>query len=257
MIFTLAFLVAQQVMYFMYRKEGRASQEVDSLTIYMVVATIVGARLGHVLFYDPLHYIQNPLEIIMIWEGGLASHGGVIGVLITLFLFARKAQVKYLWILDRISIVAALVFCFIRIGNLMNSEIIGTPTDMPWGFIFTSMDNIPRHPAQIYEAIQYFLSFILLFWIWRKRKDTMKDGFIFSLALIIMFTCRFTDEFFKISQVDFEKGMVLNMGQILSLPFIFVGIVLLILTRGKRPAIPPTVVPPEDTSNVNEEMTNQ
>jgi prolipoprotein diacylglyceryl transferase len=118
-------------MYFIYKKDGRPTTEVDTLTVYMLVATIVGARLGHVLFYDPIHYFQNPHKIFMIWEGGLASHGGVLGLLIASYLFARKTNVSYLWILDRIAIVAALPFCMIRLGNLMNSEMIGIPTDLP------------------------------------------------------------------------------------------------------------------------------
>ncbi|MBX2967567.1 MAG: prolipoprotein diacylglyceryl transferase [Cyclobacteriaceae bacterium] len=234
LLFALSFLIGQQIMYFIYKKEGRPVKEVDTLTIYMIVATIVGARLGHVFFYDPVHYFQNPHKTIMVWEGGLASHGGVIGVLIALFLFARKVNVSYLWALDKISIVAAFIFCMIRLGNLMNSEMIGIPTNQPWGFIFTSKDNIPRHPAQLYEAIHYFISFVILFWIWLRQKNRIKDGFLFSLALIIMFSFRFVDEFFKINQEQFEDGMILNMGQILSLPFILIGIVLLILTAGKK-----------------------
>ncbi len=234
LFFALAFLISQQIMYFIYKKEGRPITEIDTLTIYMVVATIVGARLGHVLFYDPIYYFQNPHKIIMTWEGGLASHGGVIGILIAIYLFARKTNVSYLWALDRISIVAALTFCMIRLGNLMNSEMIGIPTNLPWGFIFTSKDNIPRHPAQLYEAIHYFISFIVLFWVWSRQKDRMKNGFLFSLALIIMFSLRFVDEFFKINQEQFEDGMILNMGQILSIPFILTGVVILILNIGKK-----------------------
>ena len=237
LFFALAFLISQQIMYFIYKKEGRPKKDIDTLTIYMVVATVVGARLGHVLFYDPVHYFQNPHKIIMIWEGGLASHGGVIGVLIGIYLFARNTNVSYLWALDRVSIVAALTFSMIRLGNLMNSEIIGTPTNAPWGFIFTSMDNIPRHPAQLYEAIHYFISFILLFWLWSVQRNRMKNGFLFSWALIIMFSLRFVDEFFKINQEQFEDGMILNMGQILSIPFILTGIILLILNSKKRETI--------------------
>lgn len=236
LFFALAFLVSQQIMYFIYKSEGRPVAEVDKLTIYMVVATIAGARLGHVLFYEPLHYFQNPHKIFMVWEGGLASHGGVIGVLIALFLFARKTNVSYLWALDRISIVAALSFCMIRLGNLMNSEMIGIPTDLPWGFIFTSVDDIPRHPAQLYEAIHYFISFMVFFWIWFRKKDGMRNGFLFSLALIVMFGFRFVDEFFKINQEQFEDGLILNMGQLLSLPFIFTGIVILVFTTRKKRA---------------------
>lgn len=234
LIFALAFFTSQQIMYSIYKRERRSTKEVDTLAIYMVVATIGGARLGHVLFYDPLHYFQNSHEIFMIWEGGLASHGGVIGVLIAMYLFARKTKVSYLWALDRISIVAALCFCMIRLGNLMNSEMIGTPTNLPWGFIFTSKDSIPRHPAQLYEAIHYLISFIVLFWVWLRQKDRMKNGFLFSLALIIMFSFRLIDEFFKINQEQFEDGMILNMGQVLSIPFILSGIVILILITGKK-----------------------
>jgi phosphatidylglycerol---prolipoprotein diacylglyceryl transferase len=234
LFFALAFLISQQIMYLIYKKEGRPISEIDTLTIYMVFATIVGARLGHVLFYDPIHYFQNPHKIFMIWEGGLASHGGVIGVLIAIYLFARKTHVNYWWALDRISIVASLTFCLIRLGNLMNSEMIGTPTNLPWAFIFTMKDNIPRHPAQLYEAIHYFIWFIVLFALWYRLKDSMRNGLLFGWSLIILFSFRFVDEFFKIDQVEFEQGMILNMGQLLSIPFILTGIVILMSNLGKK-----------------------
>jgi prolipoprotein diacylglyceryl transferase len=226
--------MSAQIMNFIYKKEGRSTGEIDTLTMYMVVATIVGARLGHVLFYDPVYYFQNPQDIIKIWEGGLASHGGVIGILIAIYIFARQTKVSYLWALDRISIVASLTFCMIRLGNLMNSEILGIPTDLPWGFIFTSYDTIPRHPAQLYEAIHYFIWFVVLFWFWYKKRDTMKNGFLFSWSLIVLFSLRFVDEFFKMNQEQFEDGMILNMGQLLSIPFILIGVVLLVLVVGKK-----------------------
>jgi phosphatidylglycerol:prolipoprotein diacylglycerol transferase len=228
LFFALAFMISQRIMYFIYKKEGRPIKEIDTLTIYLIVATIAGARLGHVLFYNPIYYFQHPHKIIMTWEGGLASHGGVVGILIAIYLFARKTHVSYLWALDRISIVASLTFSMIRLGNLMNSEMIGKPTDLPWAFIFTSHDNTPRHPAQLYEAIHYFIWFIILFWIWHRQKDSMKNGFLFSWSLIVLFSLRFIDEFFKMNQEQFEDGMILNMGQILSIPFILTGIVLLI-----------------------------
>lgn len=239
LLFAGAFLISQQIMYFIYKKEGRSVSEIDTLTIYTVVATIVGARLGHVLFYDPIHYFQNPHKIFMIWEGGLASHGGVIGILIAMYLFARKINVNYLWALDRISIVCSLTFCMIRIGNLMNSEMIGTPSDLPWAFIFTSKDYIPRHPAQLYEAIHYFIWFIVLFGAWYTLKDKMKNGFLFGWSLIILFSLRFIDEFFKIDQVDFENGMLLNMGQLLSIPFMLTGVVILIFSKSKKEEVTP------------------
>lgn len=234
LFFASAFLISQQIMYFIYKKEGRPVSEIDTLTIYMVVATVIGARLGHVLFYDPIHYFQNPHKIIMVWEGGLASHGGVIGILIAIYLFSRKTRVSYLWALDRISIVASLTFCMIRLGNLMNSEMIGVPTNLPWGFIFTSTDAIPRHPSQLYEAIHYFIWFVILFFAWNNQRNKMKNGFLFSWSLIVLFSLRFIDEFFKINQEPFEAGMILNMGQLLSIPFLLTGIVILISTVGEK-----------------------
>lgn len=228
LLFAFAFLISQQIMYFIYKRDGRPATEVDTLTVYAVVATIVGARLGHVLFYDPIHYFQNPIKILMVWEGGLASHGGVIGILIAIYLFARKTNANYLWVLDRVSIVASLTFCIIRLGNLMNSEMIGTPTNLPWAFIFTRTDDVPRHPAQLYEAIHYFIWFIVLFLVWYRLKDRMKIGLLFSWSLIMLFSLRFVDEFFKLDQVDFEGSMILNMGQLLSIPFILTGVLLLI-----------------------------
>jgi phosphatidylglycerol---prolipoprotein diacylglyceryl transferase len=226
----LGFLLSQQVMYYIYRREGRPSQEVDTLTIYMLVAAMIGGRLGHVLFYDPIEYFKEPLRILAIWEGGLASHGGAIAILIALYFFARKTKVKYLWIVDRLVIVSALTGSLIRLGNLMNSEMVGIPTTMPWGFIFTSIDNVPRHPAQLYEAIYCLFLFILLFTLWHKYQTTMKNGFLFGWFLVILFALRFIDEFFKINQVAFENNMVLNMGQILSIPFVIIGIIILLRT---------------------------
>ena len=244
LFFAFAFLISQQIMYFIYKKEERPVKEIDTLTVYLVVATIVGARLGHVLFYDPIHYFQNPHQIFMIWEGGLASHGGVIGVLLGSYLFARKTNVSYLWALDRITIVAALTFSMIRLGNLMNSEMIGVPTNLPWAFIFTSRDGIPRHPAQLYEAIFYFTSFVILFSLWFKLRHRMKNGFLIGWSLIILFALRFIAEFFKMNQVEFENELILNMGQLLSIPFMLAGVAILIsiIGKGRESFSPDTIV---------------
>ena len=237
LLFAFGFLLSQRVMYFIYKKEGRALTEVDTLTMYIVIATVAGARLGHVLFYDPVYYFEHPLKIAATWEGGLASHGGAIGILVALYLFSRKTKVAYLWILDRMVIVAALTGCMIRLGNLMNSEMIGLPTSLPWGFVFTRMDNIPRHPAQLYEALYCFFLFIVLFWIWYKYGDRLKNGFLFSWFLIILFSLRFIDEFFKINQEPWEDRLILNMGQILSIPFVLTGIVILLLNIRKSATV--------------------
>jgi len=228
------FLLSQQVMYFIYKKEGRSAKEVDDLTVYMLVATVVGARLGHVLFYDPVYYFSNPLRILAIWEGGLASHGATIGILTGLYLFARKTKVRYLWIVDRLVIVSALTGAFIRLGNLMNSEMIGIPTTMPWGFIFTRIDDLPRHPAQLYEALCCFAIFFTFFAIWYKQKNQTQDGFLFGLFLIVLFSLRFVDEFFKINQEEFEDNMILNMGQLLSIPFVLIGVGILIYSYRQK-----------------------
>ncbi len=224
-------------MTFIYKKEDRPDYEMETMSLYIIAGTIIGARLGHILFYEPLHYWQNPLKIIAIWEGGLASHGGTIGILIAAYLFARKTNVSYLWILDRLCIVAALTGCFIRVGNLMNSEMSGLPTSLPWGFIFTRIDEIPRHPAQLYEAIQYFFIFLISYATWMRFRDRIKDGFLLGWFLITLFGLRFVDESFKINQVEFEDSLILNMGQILSIPFILTGIAILILIARKKKAV--------------------
>jgi len=231
----LAFLVSQQVMYYIYKRDGRPREEVDTLTIYMVVAAIGGARLGHVLFYEPADFFSQPLKIFAVWEGGLASHGGAIGILIALYFFARKTKVKYLWIVDRLVIVSALCGFLIRLGNLMNSEMIGLPTSLPWAFVFTRVDNIPRHPAQLYEAIYCLILFGFLFWLFYKKGKALNNGILTGLFLIILFSLRFIDEFLKVNQEAFEDGLLLNMGQILSIPFVICGIVILIRSMRNPP----------------------
>ena len=233
LLFALSFLVGQQVMHFIYKREGRPAGEVETLTIYVALATVIGARLGHVLFYDPVYFFHNPSKIIATWEGGLASHGAGIGLFIALYLFARKTNVPYLWILDRMTIIVASTGCLIRLGNLMNSEMVGIPTTMPWGFVFVLVDDVPRHPAQLYESICCFFLFIGLFSAWYKFKDRMANGFLFGWFLTILFSFRFIDEFFKINQEPFEDGMILNMGQLLSIPFILTGIIILFLSKKK------------------------
>jgi prolipoprotein diacylglyceryl transferase len=214
----------------------------DELLIYIAVGTVVGARLGHCFFYEPRYFLQNPLEILKIWKGGLASHGAAIGILLALLFYVLKYKVSFLYLIDRIVIVVALGGAFIRTGNLFNSEIYGDPTDLPWGFMFVRdklydsvtgelLPVVPRHPTQIYEALSYLLIFAVLFIFYRKRYKKVRDGFIFGVFMIMLFTARFLIEFVKNDQVPFEAGMQLNMGQWLSLPFIFAGFVVIVLTR--------------------------
>lgn len=322
LLFALGFIISQQVMFYIFKKEGKKDKQVEILTLYMVLATIIGARLGHVLFYEPARYLSNPIDIFKVWEGGLASHGGAAGILIALYLFARKYKdISYLWILDRIVIVVAITGALIRTGNFVNSEIIGEPTDKAYGVVFgrevelrlnyltsaiedveverakkaelmdgiaeksfkhpvklvvayndknpledvknftenqllnklqdasirqhvefsgetefeynqkggviyasTYGEGVPRHAAQLYEAISCVFIFLLLFYLWNKNRSGLADGRLFGIFLIACFGLRFLYEFIKENQVAFEDGLTLNMGQWLSIPLVLAGV---------------------------------
>lgn len=229
LLFALAFVFGFIILTRVYKLEKKPQTDLEQLSIYVILGTVIGARLGHCLFYDPAYYLSNPFEMLKVWEGGLASHGAAIGILTALYLFAKKKKDQgMLWTLDRVVIVVALGGALIRLGNLFNSEIIGMQTDVPWAFIFTSVDDIPRHPAQLYESIAYFISFGILYFIYLKKRETLKTGFLFGLFLIFIFGFRFFVEFIKEDQSAFEAGMILNMGQILSIPFVLMGFYYLI-----------------------------
>jgi len=330
-LFALGFIFSQQIFFWIFKKEGRPEKDVERITTYMVVATIIGARLGHCLFYNPAHYLSNPIEILKVWEGGLASHGGALGILIAIYLFCRKYNYRYLWVLDRLVIVVALTGAMIRTGNLFNSEMEGTVTNSNTGIVYAratydvlwydedkiadvsivkggQMESytpgiVPitariefdrgeefdivqknfvenqlksrlntytevrqhvdfgdgalrytfykengrdvvdiyglgkvRHAAQLYEAAYCLLLMLLLFWLWYKKRETLPRGFNFAMFMIILWAARFVDEFFKMPQETFEENMVLNMGQILSIPLTIAGFVILILAyrSGKK-----------------------
>lgn len=320
LFFAMSFFFGYVILARIFKKEGHKIELLDKLTIYMVVSTIVGARLGHCLFYQPDYYMKNLVEILYIWEGGLASHGAAIGILLGLFLFYKKVKkVTYLWVLDRVVIVAALSGMFIRGGNLTNSEIFGKPADVSHAFIYQRVDQnfpdfyakwekknvkliwravnnhsgyykierklddsdwenigevevnstniknefyefvdsnlnankawyklrannyqlgaigfVPRYPTQIYEALSYLLIFIMLLGLYYKKYGNMFDGFLLSIFLISIFGVRFILEFFKEVQVPFENALTLNMGQLLSIPFVIIGV--LIYFRGRKRA---------------------
>jgi phosphatidylglycerol---prolipoprotein diacylglyceryl transferase len=234
LLFASAFFFGYLIFLRIFKKEGISVELLDKLTMYTAIGTIVGARLGHTLFYEPGYYLSNPVEILKIWQGGLASHGAAIGILIALYYYSQKIRRPYLWIMDRIVIVVALGGFFIRMGNLMNSEIYGVQTSLPWGFIFVRAgETVARHPTQIYEGLSYLAIFFLLNTLYWRNDGKPRQGYLFSVFLILLFTVRFLIEFIKEAQVDFEAGMTLNMGQWLSLPFIIAGIVLLFLTFKK------------------------
>lgn len=246
----LAFIGSHFVMNRIYRTEGRTEKELDTLTLYIVLATIIGARLGHCLFYGPLFdvvnpvtgtvvqegYLSHPLNLLKVYEGGLASHGGAIGILLGMWLYCRKTKESWLWIFDRLVVVVPFAGMCIRLGNLMNSEIVGKPTDMPWGFkFFQNQEDVinynahlipipARHPAQLYEAIFCLFLFVLFYWLWKKKRQDFGPGFMFGLLCVLLFIERFADEFLKENQEDFESRLPINMGQILSIPFILIGL---------------------------------
>ena len=224
-LWALSFYLGYLIFERFVKKEGLPEGFLDSLTVYMVVGTVLGARLGHCLFYEPDYYLSHPLDILKIWQGGLASHGAAIGIILALYFFSRKQKVSMLYVLDRIVITVALSGFLIRLGNLMNSEIYGTETNLPWGFIFErNKELFPKHPTQLYEAFVYLLIFFVLYLIYAKSHSKPRKGLIFGIFLTAVFGARFLIEFIKEPQVDFEKTMSLNMGQLLSIPFVVAGI---------------------------------
>ncbi len=244
MLFLLGFIFSYYILSKVFKKEGLSIELLDKLTFYVVISTIIGARFGHCIFYEPEVYLKNPLKIFLPFTGkigvdfqftgyqGLASHGGTLGILVGIFLYSRKFKRPYFWVLDRLGVVTGLAACLIRVGNLFNSEIVGLPTDLPWGVKFmrlvppgTPVDQVQAlHPAQIYEAICYLISFVILINVYYKKYPNIKPGYIIGLFFIFIFTSRFFIEFVKENQVGFESGMVLNMGQILSIPFVIAGL---------------------------------
>jgi prolipoprotein diacylglyceryl transferase len=225
LLFMISFLTGIYIMRWMFKLENRNQDDVDQLLIYMLFGTVIGARLGHCLFYDPIYYLSDPILILKVWQGGLASHGAAIGILISLYMYKKKHKDQpYLWIMDRVVVSVALAAFFIRVGNLFNSEIIGKPTHADWGVIFDRIDAIPRHPSQLYEAFAYLVVFLILINIYKKYKANLPEGLIFGIFLIGIFGFRIIVEFYKENQSAFEAGMMLDMGQILSIPLVLAGI---------------------------------
>ncbi|MBE0649841.1 MAG: prolipoprotein diacylglyceryl transferase [Bacteroidales bacterium] len=234
--FVLGYIILQKI----FKREGIEQKLTDDLFTYMFIFTILGARLGQVLFYEPHYYFTHPIEILKIWHGGLASHGAAVGILLGLYLFARRYKRPYIWVLDRIAIVVPLAGFFIRMGNLMNSEIFGYPTHLPWGFIFVrAMEpNLrvgPHQPTQIYEGLAYLLIFFFIFNYYKKHRTHLKPGKLFGFFSLLIFLARFLIEFLKEPQEIWEQHMLLDMGQLLSIPLIILGIALIIWSSKQAP----------------------
>lgn len=236
LMFAIGFLVGYEIVARMFRREGAPEKWLGSLLIWIMAGTIIGARLGHCLFYEWDFYSAHPEKIIRVWEGGLASHGGAIGITITVLLFSLiTTRRSPLWTFDRIVVPTALVGGLIRLGNLFNSEIFGGPTDLPWGMMFVNskewiMNYYGQacHPTQIYEALCYFTLFGILMWMYWKRNSQERPGLIFGVFFVGTFLSRFFIEFIKNDQVGFEENMVINMGQCLSIPFVIIGLILIV-----------------------------
>jgi len=247
LMFLAAFYFSYKILSKIYTKENVPLILLNKLFLYVFVGTVAGARLGHCLFYEFDYYRHHLLEIILPFRitakgqfeltgyQGLASHGGAIGILIAVWLYCKKYKFSFLWVLDRLVIVVAIAGMFIRIGNFFNSEIIGKQTNLPWAVVFERVDLIPRHPAQLYEAFCYLLIFFTVWIIYNKRWRQLKKGFLFGLFLVILFSVRFMIEFVKENQERFENRLLINMGQILSIPFILTGLYFIF----KKPTVKP------------------
>lgn len=247
LLFGLGIVLCYLILKRIYKKENLNKKAHEDLFFYGFIGILVGARLGHCLFYDFTYYSQHIIEIFLpIQKGidgayhfsgyaGLASHGGIIGLIMMLLIYSKKFSIKLLKILDIIAIVAPLGGAFIRLANLMNSEMIGVPTTKAWAFIFERIDHVPRHPAQLYESISYFIIFIIMFSIYKINFKKVGKGFYLGLSMLLVFVMRFLIEYIKINQVDFENGMFFNMGQMLSIPFILIGIFFIVRILSTEP----------------------
>lgn len=242
LLFVSGFILGFFIFQWFFKREKLDPRLLDSLLVTLIVGTIVGARLGHCLFYQPDYYLgswEGFLEIFMPWEGGLASHGGTIALFIAMWWFAHKYGKRhgfdFVWLVDHLSIAVCFAATFIRLGNLFNSEIYGGVTNLPWGFVFVrNGETEPHHPTQLYEALSYLILGLVLLAIYKYRSEKTWRGTFIGLFLIGCFGSRFLIEFIKNDQVDFEAGMALNMGQILSIPFVLLGIGFLVYAYKKK-----------------------
>lgn len=239
LMFATGLALAYFVVKYLYKDQKISEKLFDPLFFYCFFGILIGARLGHCLFYEPDYFLAHPLEMIlpvkftpegMKFTGyqGLASHGGTIGLMIALWLYVRKTKLNFIRVLDNIAIATPIAACFIRLGNLMNSEIIGKVTDTPWAFIFVKEDMMPRHPAQLYEAIAYLVIFLGGIYLYKRYKQKLHPGFFFGYCLTAIFIFRILVEFLKEPQVGFEENMMFDMGQWLSVPFVILGIACMI-----------------------------
>jgi len=257
-LFVSGFILGWFIFSWFFTREKVDKKLLDPLLYTLLICTIVGARLGHCLFYQPDYYLgswKGFLEIFMPWKGGLASHGGTIALILGMWWFAhhygKKNDFDFVWLLDHLAIAVAFAAFFIRLGNLFNSEIYGVETSLPWGFVFEIRgETVPKHPTQLYEGFTYLLLGLVLIGLYKWRLDKMYRGEFIGIFLVVCFGSRFLIEFIKEPQVDFEKVMTLNMGQLLSIPFVLLGVFFLVWAFTKK--IPARAVHPEPVKNKKE-----
>lgn len=231
LLFAVGILAAYRAGIASFERAGGSRDEASRLLTYVVAGTIIGARLGHCLLYEPGYYLRHPLEILAVWRGGLASHGGAVGIALAVALFARRTGRPIFWLLDRVAVAAPIAAACIRVGNFFNSEIVGRPSSVPWAVVFARVDPLPRHPAMLYEAAAYLVIFAVMWWLDQRPGQRERPGALLGLVLSLIFGFRFFVEFLKEPQEGFERALPLDLGQLLSLPAVFIGWWLLITAR--------------------------
>ena len=227
-LFVLSFFIGLEIMKWVYRREGKDPAVLDNFLLYVIVGAVVGARLMHCFAYEPEYYLSHPMEILYVWKGGLASHGGMLGVIVALYFFARRYKESVLWILSRATLAGMVTAAFVRIGNFFNSEILGLPTDKPWAIIFSRIDNLPRHPVQLYEAAAYFVILGILLWLYRRSTFSFATKILPGVFLLLLFGASFFLEYTKTEQADYSTALPFTVGQMLSMPFVLLGILWII-----------------------------
>jgi prolipoprotein diacylglyceryl transferase len=227
-LFVGSFFLGIMILQNIYEREGRESKDLDNFLLYIIIGTVIGARLMHCVAYEPSFYFSHPLEILKVWKGGLASHGGMLGVIIALYVYTQKYKVPFFWLLARLSIAGALTAAFVRFGNFFNSEILGLPTTVPWGIIFARIDMTPRHPVQLYEAFAYLVLVLILWTVYKKSSATFATRILPAIFFLFMFTVRFLLEYSKTRQAHYSTELAFSTGQLLSIPFILLGMVWII-----------------------------
>ena len=225
LLFVGSFFLGLYILQWIFKREGKDPAVLDNFLIYVLIGAVVGARLMHCFAYEPAFYLSHPLEILKVYKGGLASHGGMLGAILAVWLFCRKYGIDFMWLLARITIPGALTAAFVRFGNLFNSEILGLPTDKPWAIIFERIDMLPRHPVQLYEAFAYLTLLAILLAVYQRVAPAVATKILPPLFLTYMFTARFLLEYTKTKQADYTWDLPLTTGQALSLPFVLIGIV--------------------------------